>query len=151
MYRMPQGNEEEEMKKMIAGLVCLAVMLGLASTVRAEKLIGLDFNKSLGIAYTYSFDQNKSGAGLKFNPIKLFDGYVSAGLFAYDNSQLEDWPLLGGNISLDVAKMIKKDKGILSNFDVGYWFTWTSMENFLDQPFNPDIGGMLGTVFKFEF
>ena len=135
----------------IAVVVILALLFLVSKQAKAADVVGFDMKKSLGIAYTYDLDQNKSGAGLKFNPIKLFDGYVSAGLFAYDNSQLEDWPLLGGNISLDVAKMIKKDKGILSNFDVGYWFTWTSMENFLDQPFNPDIGGMLGTVFKFEF
>lgn len=140
----------------------LMVILGMfgilcfASTARAETP---DWAKSLfqwvndnnvGVTYTHDISEYKDGMGAKINPIKLFNGYASAGLFAYLNE-----PSLGGNISVDVVKLLNKGKAestvLLKNFDIGYWFTWTSVDNFFKGPFNPDLDGVLGTVVKIQF
>jgi len=151
------------MRKLTVGLVCLAVVLSLAGTARAEnpdlikQLVTFTLEKSIGTTYTYNIDKQESGLGAKWNPIRAFGGYVSAGLFVYLNE-----PSLGGNVSLDIARIVNKEKDIsppvntesvlaLKNFDVGYWFVWTSLDNFVDDPFTSDKDGVLGTVVKFEW
>jgi prepilin-type N-terminal cleavage/methylation domain-containing protein len=139
-----------EMLLVIVVITVMAVLL-TARMARAEGLVEFDLKKSLGVAYVYDFDQMKSEGGIKFNPVKLFDGYVSAGLFAYDNTKLESLPFLGVNVSLDIAKAIKVDRGILTNFDIGYFAAWTSAESFVNNSFNPDFNGLLGGVIKIAF
>jgi len=151
-----------EMLLVIVVIAAMSVLL-VARTARAEnsgpikQLVTFTLEKSIGTTYTYDIDKQESGLGAKWNPIRAFDGYVSAGLFAYLNE-----PSLGGNFSLDIAKIITKGKEIptpvntesvlaLKNFDIGYWFVWTSVDNFFDHPFRSDIDGVLGTVVKFEW
>ena len=144
-----------------AVVVAVLMLLLVVGTARAEnpdwtkQLVAFTLEKSIGTTYTYDIDKHESGMGAKWNPIKAFGGYVSTGLFVYLNE-----PSLGGNVSLDIAKLVNRGREIplntesvltLKNFDIGYWFVWTSLDNFVDDPFTSDKDGALGTVVKFSW
>jgi prepilin-type N-terminal cleavage/methylation domain-containing protein len=149
--------------EMLLVIVVVAVMALLltARMARAEnpgaikQLVTFTLEKSIGTTYTFDIDKSVSGLGAKWNPIKMFNEYVSVGPFVDLNNLY-----LGGNVSLDVAKIVNKGKEIpvnaesvfvLKNFDVGYWFVWSSLDNFFDHPFKSDLDGVLATVVKFEW
>lgn len=143
-----------------AVVVAVLMLLLVAGPLRAENpewvknLFNITVEKSVGLTYTYDVDQHVSGTGAKWNPVKLFNGYVSAGLFAY-----LDEPSLGVNAALDVAKIVRKGKPavqtegifVMEKFDIGGWATWTSLDNFFDRPFNADLTGVFGTVVKLSW